>query len=85
MSARHPIQQIVTDQSGIARFRKNKIVEFLLESSKYDLNDLAMMGFDDEDWTQFAQLIGYSVSGWSTLSYVSDEDVKRAARKKVTP
>ncbi len=35
-------------------------------------------GFPREDWVQFAQLIGYSVSAWSTLSYVSDEDYSAA-------
>ena len=54
------------------RFRENKIVSHLLETYT-DMNKIAMMDFSDEDRMQFAQLIGYSVSGYSDLSYVSDE------------
>jgi hypothetical protein len=42
-----------------------------------DLNQLSMLGFSREDWVQFGQLIGYSVSGWSELSYVRDADYYR--------
>lgn len=62
----------------VVRFRKNKIVDFLLRTSKSDLNDLAMMDFSEEDHAQFAQLIGYSVSGWGDLSYVKHRDACRA-------
>lgn len=34
-----------------------------------DLNTLALMDFSRDDWTQLAQLIGYSVSGAGDLSY----------------
>jgi hypothetical protein len=37
------------------------------------MNSLARMNFSNEDREQFAQLIGYSLSGFSELSYVSDE------------
>lgn len=36
------------------------------------MNDLADMDFTNEEWRQFAQLIGYSLSGYSELSYVDD-------------
>ena len=39
-----------------------------------DLNTLARMNFPREDWVQLAQLLGYSVSGFGDLSYVTDED-----------
>ena len=32
----------------------------------------------NEDRAQFAQLIGYSVSGWGDLSYVADEAIVAA-------
>jgi hypothetical protein len=51
-------------------FKKNAIVELLLATGRHDLNSLARMNFSDEDRAQFAQLIGYSVSGWGELSYV---------------
>ena len=36
------------------------------------------MPFSDEDREQFAQLIGYSVSGFGELSYASAEMVEKA-------
>lgn len=65
---KHPMQKI---ENG--RFVKNAIVEYLLDNGGIDLNKLAVLPFDDEDREQFAQLIGYSVSGYQSLNYVSDE------------
>jgi hypothetical protein len=79
---RHPMQPVGFDGRGVIRFKQNKIVCWMLESgergTRYDLNDLARMEFTEEDWTQFAQLIGYSVYGWGSLSYVSDRDYAKA-------
>jgi len=69
----HPFQPIYMDDNGTVRFKPNKIVEHL---AKARLNDLSTLGFSDEDWDQFAQLIGYSVSAWGGLSYVSSENCK---------
>ena len=80
---RHPVQTLEKDKHGILRFKKNKIVEFLLESGLYDLNKLAMMNFADEDYEQFAQLIGYSLNGFGELSYVSDETYALAELQNV--
>jgi len=68
-----PIQPIVDN-----RFVENKIVSYLLDKGGIDMNKLAIMDFPNDDRSQFAQLIGYSVSGWSTLSYVSDEEYNTA-------
>ena len=57
--ARHPIQPLITDEQGVTRFKENGIVYFL---AKNRLNELATMGFSNEDWEQFAQLIGYSLN-----------------------
>ncbi len=65
---RFPLQPIVNN-----RFVGNKVVEYLLEKGGLDLNDLAIANLPREDHEQFAQLISYSVSGWGSLSYVSDE------------
>lgn len=67
----HPIQPIEADHRGVNRFKKNKIVDFL--AMNYGLNELTAMDFPKEDWEQLAQLIGYSLSGFSELSYVRDE------------
>lgn len=73
MNTKHPIQPISKDENGTLRFKRNAIVKFLLDNGGFDLNKLAVMGFSREDREQFAQLIGYSLSGFSELSYVSDE------------
>lgn len=63
---------------GVARFRINEIVKFLLDNGPYDMNAIARLPFSKEDRMQFAQLIGYSVCGFGDLSY-SDPDVVAAA------
>ena len=73
----HPMQPIVM-VNGVARFKQNAIVRMLLETSPLDLNKLACMEFSAEDSEQFAQLIGYSVGGYSDLSYVRKASVKAA-------
>jgi hypothetical protein len=70
---RHPLQSIEIDEKGILRFVENRIVRFLLNDGPFDLNQIARMPFCREDREQFAQLIGYSLSGFSELDYVSDE------------
>jgi len=76
---KHPVQPLVIDPDGIVRFKPNKIVRFLLDAGPFDLNKLALMPWDDEDHVQLAQLIGYSLSGFGELSYVSPEEYERAA------
>lgn len=76
----HPMQPIEYDKHGIIRFRRNKIVEYLLDNGGIDLNHLAVQDFSDEDRMQFAQLIGYSVGGFGDLFYASDEVVGEADR-----
>lgn len=71
----------VTD--GVIRFRANEIVRYLLaqcEKHGIGMNELAVIPFRREDRVQFAQLIGYSVSGYGELPYVADPDYARADR-----
>lgn len=75
---KHPMQPIVVDDDGVARFKANAIVCFLLDQGGFDMNDLARRFFSDEDREQFAQLIGYSVSGFGDLSYASRESIIEA-------
>jgi len=70
--ATNPMQPLVTDPSGTIRFKPNKIVQYLLDRGPFDMNHLAIQDFSDDDRSQFAQLIGYSRSGFSELSYVGD-------------
>lgn len=76
----HPIQPIITDEHGTKRFKDNKIVRYLLDASEIDMNQLAAIPFDQDDREQFAQLIGYSVSGFSDLSYVRDITYETAVK-----
>lgn len=71
----HPMQQI-----DDARFVQNDIVRFLLDQGPFDLSELANMNFDQSDWEQFAQLIGYSLTGFGELSYVRDETYEVAVK-----
>ena len=53
-------------------------------SLSVDLATLATMSFTDDERSQFAQLIGYSLSGYGDLSYVTDEQWIRASAQPVT-
>ena len=80
----HPLQPVYLDEHGAARFKENRIVRLLLDWSSargMDMNDIARLNFPAEDREQFAQLIGYSLSGFGELSYVSDEAYKEAEEK----
>lgn len=73
MTQKHPIQPLALDEHGVLRFKQNKIVRYLLDNGGIDLNQIARLDFPDEDREQFAQLTGYSLSGFADLGYVSDE------------
>ena len=79
-SPKNPMQPVVRDAHGVVRFKENSIVRFLLDSGPVDLNWLAAIGmqFTQEDWQQFYQLIGYSVSGYGDLFEVSAESIAQA-------
>lgn len=72
-----PNQPLYKDEHGRARFVHNPLVEYMLEEGSIDMNKLARWcgenQIDPEYQAQFAQLIGYSLDGWGTLSYVTDE------------
>ena len=46
---------------------------------RLDLGKLMTMDFPQEDREQFAQLIGYAITGYHELSYVSDESATQAS------
>lgn len=83
-----PIQPLLTDNVLVACFQQNAIVRFLLDWASergMDLNKLATMPFSNADRQQFAQLIGYSLSGYGELSYVDDEAFETAERMLTKP
>jgi hypothetical protein len=65
----YTLTKVVTAEDGVIRFQENPIVRFLLDAGPFDLNQLACMEFPRWAREQFAQLIGYSVSGFGDLSY----------------
>jgi len=74
----NPQQPLITDEHGVIRFKENPLVSYLLDKGGLNMKHLALFAHDnsnvtDSDQAQFAQLIGYSVSGWGSLSYVSPE------------
>ena len=74
-----PMQPIVVDEDGHCRFKQNSIVRFLLDMGPFDMNKLAMLpGITWAERSQFAQLIGYSTSGFGDLSYADYEHVSAA-------
>lgn len=80
--AKHPIQPLVTNRNGVTRFLENKIVSALVDFSSahgFGLNEIAKGSYSREDHQQLAQLIGYSLRGYSELGYV-DDDAYNAAR-----
>jgi hypothetical protein len=77
------MQSVFKDEDGILRFRENAIVRYLLDLARKhkiaDLNSLAELPFCQEDREQFTQLIGYAITGYHELSYVSDESAAQAS------
>jgi hypothetical protein len=80
MKQKHPMQPISLDRYKVARFKVNEIVRFLLDAGPFDMNQLACMKFSKDDRWQFAQLIGYSVSGIGDLHYADPEQLAEADR-----
>lgn len=74
---KHPMQPIVL-VDGVARFKENKIVSWLLDNGPFGMNAIAMQKFDQDDRAQFAQLVGYSVAGAGDLSYMDDALIVKA-------
>ena len=70
---KNSIQPLYEDEHGTLRFKENAIVRYLLDKGPFDLNDLSAKSFGDEEWSHFAQLIGYSLGGYGSLSYSNDE------------
>lgn len=81
---KNPIQPLHTTEFGVLRFKENAIVRHLLDWAAergMGLNEIACMDFSKDDRQQFAQLIGYSLSGYSDLMSYVDDDAYNAAAK----
>ena len=76
-----PMQPICITSDGVIRFKQNRMVNDVYEFSQlrgFGLSEMARRDYTQEERMQFAQLIGYSVSGYGGLSYASPESVKKA-------
>ena len=78
---KHPMQPLEVDEFNVLRFKQNAIVRHLQERGGIDLNAIAAMDFSQDDRVQFAQLIGYSLSGFHELNYVPDAVALEASRR----
>lgn len=87
---KHPTQPLHFDEKpergtcNPPRFKQNKIVRTLLDTGKLSISDVVSL-YDNglvsqEDLEQLYQLIGYDLSGFCELSFISDE-AKDAAEK----
>lgn len=74
----HPVQPLYIDEHGTLRFKRNPIVRDMLDLGKNDLNTLSMKNFSPEDWEQFIQLIGYSLSGFGDYDCATDRVYSKA-------
>jgi len=77
---KHPIQPLEM-VNGVLRFKQNKIVRHLLDHGGLTMNDLAIVDFPRDDLQHFAQLIGYSHSGYCSLSYATDRVYETAMKR----
>lgn len=76
-----PMQPLAFDSHGTLRFKENQIVRKMLDFSTehgYGLNEMALENFTPDDRMQLMQLIGYSLTGYGELSYVTDVSYYRA-------
>lgn len=89
MSTKHSMQPMVTAPDGIVRFQENPIVRWMLEEGNrtgmFSMDTIGAIagkrGWTDDDQAHFAQLIGYSLCGYSELDYVSEESYDEADKK----
>ena len=70
-----PMQPILLDEDGRARFKQNGIVRWLLDAGPFDLNQIVQLpGTTPEELSQFYQLIGYTTDGYAELSFTINVD-----------
>lgn len=77
-SPEHPIQPLTKGTGEILRFKENEIIRMLELTGKINLNEIVGEDFSDEDKQQLMQLLGYSLSGYADLPFVTDKAVANA-------
>ena len=84
MSKRQPMQPVVVAADGVIRFKANQIISDMLDLCQkhgFGLNEIAMGDYGKDDRSQLMQLIGYSVSGYGSLSCARAKHLMRADQK----
>jgi hypothetical protein len=76
--SKHPMQEIILDDKGVPRFRANRIVKFLHDHGGFDMSVVRGMGWTQEEWSQFLQLIGFSVCCYGEFQDVDRQSVDEA-------
>ena len=83
--AKHPMQPLIVAKDGVIRFKENAIIRYLVDKEIINLNDVhrwaAINDWSKEDQMQLAQLMGYSISGYGELDYVTDAGWREAEEK----
>lgn len=81
MPVKNPIQPLEKDHLGTMRFKANAIVRRMVDEGDCVMNKIAFWhNISADDRQQFAQLIGYSLTGYGELSYVDDHAYDVAER-----
>ena len=84
MSKRQPMQPVEMAADQVVRFKRNQIIcdmQELCAKHGLDLNEIACRDYSKDDRSQLMQLIGYSVSGYGSLSFSRAKHVMRADQK----
>ena len=72
------MQPILINQNGKTLFQDNPIVKYLWETSILEKDKIQaigkQLGWTDEDFSHFAQLIGASIFQFNQLGCVSDNE-----------
>lgn len=72
--------ETVISSSGVQRFRKNEVIDFLFNSGKLDLNQLVYdyhaKRFSQRDYAELYMMLGYSVCGFCDVSSFGDMEIE---------
>lgn len=78
-----PVQPVFREMDGRLRFTANEFVRWMFDEGKrrgvYTMESLAILGYPDDHFAQFLQLIGYTVSGFEEHSLVNEHSRERVA------
>jgi hypothetical protein len=73
----NPMQPVIRDEDGVPRFKENALVAYLFRHGPLKMSQIVDLPFSEDDFEQFLQLIGYTVSGYQ--DYNIREESKDAA------